>query len=677
MFFFKKKKSKDKNTDNAITKEQVITKNEEGQVINLEDKERTIFERNKKTLKDLIAPEHIDFTKSERYVTLGDKYYVKNLYVGILPNQVNFASFLHNLYNFGNIDTSIHIHPVDTEEAKAELSKLRTNLEMELLSATGSNRADDMRAKVLEAQRLREEVRDGYNKIFEVSIISTLYEEDERSLNNRTDQLKEILGQQDIGLKSATFVQEEAFKSNKPLGKNYLGEWHTFDRRALACIFPFTSNNINHPNGVLIGFNMDNSLPIFYDTFYSGLDNYNMVIFAKSGGGKSTFIKMLSARSSTLDNIQNIFIDIEPEYRDICDTLGGINITISPYSNEIINPFDIVPDIVENEVTGREEEKVLLSQRINSVTSLLMTMAKGTTGISEFYNDILKMIIKECVMAEYDRLEITEDPHSLYRYEEERIDLDSGKIIGGKVKKEMPTISSWYRQLVEKAKNNTNSTYAPYYDYLLKVMKDYSREQNGSFVCFDGQSTVEINYDIPFINFDVSQLNENSELPLAQHLITDYIWEHLVKRNTKGHKIRVGIDEAWRMINYPEALDFLITMFRRARKKNTSTVVISQQFDEFYKEETKPIIKNADTKLFLPPDPSSVDDIQEVFKLTEGETLFLRNCKRGEGLLIVNNISAKLDINIPDFELEFVETNQNEKLRRMGEKEKKRQVYIQ
>jgi type IV secretory pathway VirB4 component len=133
----------------------------------------------------------------------------------------------------------------------------------------------------------------------------------------------------------------------------------------------------------------------------------------------------------------------------------------------------------------------------------------------------------------------------------------------------------------------------------------------------------------------------------------------MVKRNSGGHKIRVGIDEAWRMIKYPDALDFLITGFRRARKKNTSFVVISQQFDEFFSEDTKPIIKNSDTKLFLPPDKTSVDSIKEVFKLTEGQADFLRVCKRGEGLLVVNNTSVKLNIEIPEFEFDFVETNQN------------------
>ena len=62
-----------------------------------------------------------------------------------------------------------------------------------------------------------------------------------------------------------------------------------------------------------------------------------------------------------------------------------------------------------------------------------------------------------------------------------------------------------------------------------------------------------------------------------------------------------------------------------------------------------------------------MDSIKEVFKLTEGEAEFLRVSKKGEGLLIVNKTSVKLDIEIPEFELDFVETNQNV-IREMREK---------
>lgn len=645
MKFFRRKK-KDEDIKEGMENQ--------GEKIDLKEGEKSIFEKRKRTLKDLISGDY-DFTDPTK-LTFGDGQYAKNMYVAFLPNSVNFASTFHPLYDFGNIDTSIMVTPIDNETAKAELSKLRTNLAVEYLTAGGSlNRMDDMEAKVQEAARLREEVRDGLNKLYEVTITSTLYADNETELNNNADRLREMLGQTDIGIRNAAYFQEEVFFSNKPICENLFDISHTFDKRSLACVFPFTSNNISHPNGTMIGINMDNALPVFYDNFDSSFANYNMFIFAQSGMGKSTLAKMLAARTSTIDNIQNIAIDIEPEYRDIAEILGGVNITIEPRGSTVINFFDVVVDLEEDEITKKLVEEIKLEDKINSVTNLLMVLARGYVGNNKYYDDIARSIIRECVAIEYEKIGITRDPESLYEYIDD-------SIATRKVKKRMPTLSSWYQTLENEAKKNEdNSTFKEYYDYLLKVMSNFVRIKDGGLTCFDGQTTsnVKLGYDIPFINFDLSRLNEKTELPLAQYIITDFIWEQMVKRNTGGHKLRVIIDEAWRLIKYEEALDFLVTMARRARKKNTSTCVITQQFEEFYSEETSPIIKQSYTKFFLKPDSTEVDRIQEVFKLTDGETAFLRTCNIGEVLMKTGPVSAKVKVVIPDFEMDFVQTNQN------------------
>lgn len=654
MFRFRKKNTSSEKENNILL--------EETSTNDTTDKEKNVFEKNVRNLKDLIAVDYIDFAEDPTYGRCGEKY-IKNMYIGTLPANVKFASSFHSLYNHENIDTSIFINPISSEVAKAELSKLRSNLEGEYLTAGGSNnRRDDMSAKVQETTIWRNEIRDGINKFYEVNIQSTLYASNIRDLNNSASRLRASLSRRDIGIKSAIYDQEKAYLSNKPLMNNQLGEWHTFDKRSLACLFPFTSNNINHQDGVPIGFNIDNGLPIIYNNFDDSLANYNMVVFAKSGGGKSSFMKMLSSRGITFDDIMNIAIDIEPEYRDIAEILGGVNIDISPASDTILNPFDITLEKVKDKITGRMVDKVGLKEKINSVTSVLLTMAKGfTSANTEYYNDITRGIIKECVIKCYMDLGITEDVESIYTYKE-----DESSLLGIKTRKDMPTLSAWYKKLREEAKNNKKETYDKYYDYLLMVMKEYCKCTNGGFTCFDGQSTIHLNYDIPFINFDLSQLNETTELPLAQHIVTDFIWESMIKTNNTGKRIRVIIEEAWRLakiINgepkFPEALAFLDTMFRRSRKKNTSAVIISQQFNEFYNDLTQSIIKNADTKVFLPPDETSVDDIKEVFKLTDGEAYYLKRTNRGEALFKCGSASYKLQVEIPEFELDFVETNQN------------------
>lgn len=653
---FKKKKNDVEESENIILDD------------NEESTEKSFLENNVTNLKDLLTNDYVDFSIDPKFCIVGEKY-AKNMYIGILPSNVSFPTYLDDLYNFGDVDTSIHVSPVESEEAVASLSKLKTNLEVELATAQGNNRRDDMAAKVYEAKRLREEVRDNINKIYEVAILSTAYADSERQMNNDTTRLKQLLGRKDIGLKNAIYEQEESYMSNKPLMNNLIDEYHTYDKRSLACTFPFTSSNINHKNGIPIGINMDNSLPIIFDNFDRSLKNYNMVIFAQSGGGKSTFLKMLAARGATFDDIMSISVDIEPEYNDIAYILGGLVIKIANNTDTILNFFDIQTDLVENKLTKGKEEVILLNDKIDSVTAILLTMAKGFTGSNEeFYNDITRKIIKDCVREVYENISITEDPRSLYEEKEVSIKED-GSIESGFGKKDMPTLSDWYKVLEIRAENNTNDTYIKYYDYLLAVMSEYTHYTNGGFTCFDGQNTVNISKDIPFINFDVSALNEETQLPLAQHIITDYIWESIVKKNDDGKKIRVILDEAWRLAKvidnkpkFPEALNFLEKLFRRARKKNTSAVVISQQFNEFYNDYTQSIIRNSDTKVFLPPDNTSVDDIQKVFHLTQGETHYLKHTKTGEALFKCGSSSAKLYVDIPNFELAFVETNQNKQV---------------
>ena len=248
----------------------------------------------------------------------------------------------------------------------------------------------------------------------------------------------------------------------------------------------------------------------------------------------------------------------------------------------------------------------------------------------------------------------------------------------GKVKKDMPTIGSWYKRICRKAQENENPDYRFHYSYLVKVMKQYVRELHGQMAYFDGQSTFELLEGVPFINLDISQLEERFARPLAQQILLSWVWEKYVKKNSedksKAAKKRVLVDEAWMMLPLPEAVDFLNTMARRARKRNVSLAVISQKFQDFYeKPEAQAILTSSETKLFLAQDKSEIEYLREVFKLSEGEASFLITCGRGEGLLRVGGDSAILSIQPTNKEFEFVETNLNKQI----EMEKARQQQQQ
>jgi len=617
----------------------------------------------KKTLKELIAPAGIDASHIDHLeIIASTTRYARSFFVSTLPRTCTFPELFRDMYLFGDVNSSIYINPVPESRSQNELNKVINELETERIMAIDRgniNRESILTQKRLEAEALRDEISAGFNKLFEASIVATLFAYNLQSLEAYTKLLATEMSKTLVGIKSAWAMQEEAFRSNLPLMRDEFKKVHTFDRNSMATVFPFTTSEVGHLSGIPLGYNKQTGVPILFDNFHHSLANYNMVVFAKSGAGKSVTMKTLISRSAILMGIESLALDAEGEYAAVAEALGGINVVLGPNSKTVINLFDIEVERIKDEITGRERAVLNVENKIEDVTQALITMARGSTR-SEEVNELTKQIIAEAVAEEYNRVGITSDPNSLY---ESRTGNFNGKDLFKK-KKDMPTIGSWYRTLLKKAKENTDQNYQFHYSYLVKVMKQYVRELNGQMAYFDGQSTFDLLESVPFINLDISQLEERFARPLAQQILLSWIWEKYVKKNSedrqKATKKRVLIDEAWMLLPFPEAVDFLNKMARRARKRNVSLAIISQRFQDFYeKPEAQAVLTSSDTKLFLAQDKAEIEYLKEVFKLSEGEANFLITCLIGEGLLKVGADTAILQITPTKKEFEFVETNLN------------------
>ncbi len=617
----------------------------------------------KRTIKEIIAPSGIDASKIDHLEIISNvTRYARSFFVSTLPRMCSFPELFRDLYFFGDVNTSIYITPVPESRSQNELNKVINELETERLVAADRgniNRESTLSQKRFEAEQLRDEIAAGYNKMYEASIISTLFAYSLEDLDRLTKMLATEVSKSLVGIKSAWAIQEKAFKSNLPLMDDKVKKVHSFDSRSMGTVFPFTTSEVGHSTGVPLGFNKQTGTPILFDNFHPSLTNYNMVIFAKSGAGKSVTMKTLISRSSVLMGIESLALDAEGEYQVVAESLGGINVVLSPSSKTVINLFDIEPENVKDEITGRERTVLNVENKVEDVTQALLTMARGSTRSQEV-NEVTKQVIAEAVSEEYASLGITNNPMSLYKSGES---FQKGDKLY-KDKKEMPTIGSWYKRIEKKAQENKNVDYQYHYSYLLKVMRQYIREYNGQMAYFDGQSTFELLDGAPFINLDISQLEERFARPLAQQILLSWIWEKYVKKNSEDRKRarqkRVLVDEAWMLLPYPEAVDFLNTMARRARKRNVSLAIISQRFQDFYeKPEAQAVLTSSDTKLFLAQDKSEIEQLKQVFKLSDGEANFLITCLKGEGLLKVGGDTAILQITPTAKEFEFVETNLN------------------
>ena len=632
-----------------LKKQQMTNNNEKGLMV-----------LRKKSIKELIAPSGIDASNIDHLEIISNvKRYARSFYVSSLPRTCIFPELFRSLYMFGDINTSIYINPIEEATSQNDLNKIITELETERIVANDKgniNRESILSQKRYETEQLRDEIASGFNKLYEASIVSTLFAYSREDLERLSKMLTAEMSKSLVGIRSAWAIQEDGFKSALPLMEDKLRKKHIFDRPSMGTVFPFTTSNIGHDSGVPIGVNKQTGVPILFDNFHSSLTNYNMVIFAKSGAGKSVTMKTLISRSSVLMGIESLTLDAEGEYSIVAEALGGINVVISPTSKTIINLFDIEVERTKDEITGREREVLNVESKVEDVTQALMTMAKGSTR-TEDVNELTKQIIAEAVSQEYAAKGITTNPASLYE------NANSSNVFE-KRKKEMPTIGSWYRRIRQSAQSNTNKDYEFQYSYLLKVMRQYVREYNGQMAYFDGQSTFDLMEGAPLINIDISQLEERFARPLAQQILMSWIWEKFVKKNSedrkKARQKRVIIDEAWMLLPFPEAVDFLNKMARRARKRNVSLAIISQRFQDFYeKPEAQAVLTSSDTKLFLAQDKSEIAQLKEVFKLSEGEASFLVTCTKGEGLLKVGQDTTIIQITPTKKEFEFVETNVN------------------
>ena len=372
----------------------------------------------KKTIKELIAPAGIDASNIDHLEIISNTTrYARSFFVSSLPRMCTFPELFRDMYLFGDINTSIYIKPVAEARSQNELNKVINQLETERIVAADRgniNRESILAQKRLEAEGLRDEIASGFNKLFEASIIATLYSYNLQSLDAYTKLLATEMSKTLVGVKSAWGIQDEALQSNVPLMKNQIKTTHTFDRNSMATIFPFTTSEVGHLTGIPIGMNKQTGVPVLFDNFHPSLANYNMVIFAKSGAGKSVTMKTLISRSAVLMGIESLALDAEGEYKIVAEALGGINVVLGPTSSTVINLFDIEEEKVRDEITGRERTVLNVENKIEDVTQALITMARGSTR-SEEVNELTKQIIAEAVAEEYEAIGITSNPNSLYK----------------------------------------------------------------------------------------------------------------------------------------------------------------------------------------------------------------------------------------------------------------------
>ena len=564
------------------------------------------------TLRDLIAPSSLEFHSS--YFRLGTKY-GQTIYVYGYPRQL-YTGWASPILNADEVlDVSMFIYPVETEIVMKNLRRKVTQLEADLAinNEKGKTRDPALEAALSDAEELRDQLQLGAEKFFRFGLYLTLYADSLDELNFVRSKVETMLGQQMLFSKVASSQQEQGLKSAVPQLSDQLQIRRNMNTGAISTSFPFTSADLTQENGVLYGVNMHNNGLVIFDRYT--LENANMVVFAKSGAGKSFTVKLEALRTMMM-GAEVLIIDPENEYQKLSDAVGGSYIRLSLNSDVRINPFDL-PHVID-----AEEADNALRANIVTLHGLFRLMLGGTsTGQSIGLSPNEEADLDQAIIDTYARAGITSDPltHN----------------------STPPTIHNLYDTLVHMDGSGPS---------LAQRLRKYT---TGTFAgIFSQQSNIDINNSM--VVFNIRDL-EDELRPVAMYIVLSHIW-NIVRSEQK--KRMLIVDEAWQLMKYDDSANFLFSLAKRARKYYLGLTTISQDVEDFMGSKMgRAIVANSSMQLLLKQSPSAVDVLGDVFKLTEEERRRLSGFPVGQGLFFAGQNHIHIQIVASDTEQRLITTN--------------------
>jgi conjugal transfer ATP-binding protein TraC len=306
--------------------------------------------------------------------------------------------------------------------------------------------------------------------------------------------------------------------------------------------------------------------------------NYNFVIVATSGSGKSFFANEIVCDFLSKGGNARI-IDVGRSYFRFCSVMGGQNIVFSPDNPMSLNPFS---DIFDED---------------------------GLRDAMPVLKDMLRQMMYP---------HIPEDQTPAWEYAA----IEEGIAGAWKEKRQDTELKDVYAFLLshpDKRAKDMAFMLAPW------ALGRYAR-------WFDGKRTVS--FDNPLVVIELEELKTDPKLQaVVMSLVINQVTTEMYLGDRKKPKL-LAIDEAWDLLGGLTTGKFIESAFRRARKYNGIAGIITQSFEDFEKSPAaKAAIENAAWQFILYQRKESLDYAMANKRIVGGEAMLelLRTVRSGEG----------------------------------------------
>jgi type IV secretory pathway VirB4 component len=296
-----------------------------------------------------------------------------------------------------------------------------------------------------------------------------------------------------------------------------------------------------------------------FSPFDSGLGDANLLIMAKSGGGK-TFLAQLNllmmARARPLVSI----LERGDSYQPLIELMGGRVIHVDLDGRETLNPWDLP----EGGTVPSNEKTAFLK----NLTRHMLGDGQGSD------TSLLDCVLTDAITRVYKRCSI--------RYANA-----------------VPTFNDLREELAnwrdaERMQRTIDEAH-------LAAVKLRSWTEGGIYAkLFDRATTMRLDSDWLFFNLE--GLSSDPRLEMAMSMLIATTMAARAAGKTGRPSISV-LDECWFLLDSPALAPEVVQLYRTARKRNSSVWGISQTVEDFVGTEFQPrvhgpgILKNASTKI--------------------------------------------------------------------------------
>jgi type IV secretory pathway VirB4 component len=552
-----------------------------------------------------------------RSVHVGEEY-AATLVVTGYPSEVG-AGWLEPILAYpGRVDVALHIEPVPPAVAAQRLRKQRGRLESSRRHDAANGRLDDpdVDAAAFDAAELATRLARGETRLLRLGLYLTVHADTEQELAQRVTEVRNLAASLLLDTAPATWRQLHGWISTLPLGYDALGMRRVMDTDTLAASFPFTSPDLpiaggDAGTGVLFGLNLASAGVVVWDRWAQ--DNYNAVILARSGAGKSFLAKLDLLRNLYL-GVDAFVVDPEDEYLALADAVGGT--VIRPGAPGVrINPLDLNPGDGDDALYRR-------TQFMQTFTAVAAAGGASGAGDSGGLSAQEAAALDDGVLAAYQSKGITTDPRTWRRPAPLLADVEA----------ELRRLGEPGRTVAARLR--------PYVAGSFKGL-------------FDGPTTTAP--DGHLVVYAIKELPDELK-PIGTLLTLDAVW-HAVSTSSAEQPQLVLVDEAWLMLRAGLGANFLFRLAKSARKYGAGLTVVTQDVGDVLSTEVgRAVVSNAATQILLRQAPQAIDAVAKEFDLTDGERAFLLSAGRGDALLACGTSRVAFHALASDVEAELVQT---------------------